>query len=467
MKSVLVRGRGWRRCAALVALTALVAAGCLGATASGSPSPLPATSPTAPASPSTATATSSPAAPDLSTVPLAPSGTWKSMRWVSVPATLVPGSSPPAPDTSGVLHSFPTFKLAGWSRGFVGFSVQGVTTLPGYDTNTTTTTTYSADGVHWHAGTVVQQQTRIDDIRGVFEGPAGLLAVEESGACGNIWVEGLLTSSDGVAWQAVDMKKAFGQAVIWNVSGGSAGFVATDTIGQAVWISRDGQSWQPVKLDTPAFARSRIDDGTSFSAGHVLVGSTLQTGARNCQGPLEATPPLRVPAVWWSSDGVDWVKVELPGAKPADQIQMSVRRVDDHTLVAFDFYGTTAPWYSGSDVWVSNDGRTWKPMAQPVAIGTYGGLTFNVLSDGGLLNYPEGDFLTDGLHGIQLQGLRGTVGDPFGYGMSLLTWADGGLVTLTQSGDQPPYDFGTNLAVGPTGVVVIDAGQLWIGLPSD
>jgi hypothetical protein len=50
--------------------------------------------------------------------------------------------------------------------------------------------------------------------------------------------------------------------------------------------------------------------------------------------------------------------------------------------------------------------------------------------------------------------------------MSLLTWADGGLVTLTQSGDQPPYDFGTNLAVGPTGVVVIDAGQLWIGLPS-
>jgi hypothetical protein len=55
-------------------------------------------------------------------------------------------------------------------------------------------------------------------------------------------VEGLLTSSDGVTWQPVDMQKEFGKAVIWNVSGGSAGFVAVDTIGQTVWASRDGQN---------------------------------------------------------------------------------------------------------------------------------------------------------------------------------------------------------------------------------
>ena len=81
-------------------------------------------------------------------------------------------------------------------------------------------------------------------------------------------MEGLLTSVDGVTWQAVDMKKEFGKAVVWNVSGGSTGFVATDTTGQAVWTSRDGQSWRPVKLDSPAFARSRIDDGTG--AGGIL-----------------------------------------------------------------------------------------------------------------------------------------------------------------------------------------------------
>jgi hypothetical protein len=50
--------------------------------------------------------------------------------------------------------------------------------------------------------------------------------------------------------------------------------------------------------------------------------------------------------------------------------------------------------------------------------------------------------------------------------MSLSIWTDAGLVSLAQSGDQPPYDSNTEWAVGPTGVVVADAGQLWIGLPS-
>jgi hypothetical protein len=351
--------------------------------------------------------------------------------------------------------------VAGWSRGFVGLSLETTSTEIAGKGSTTTTTTYSSDGVHWHPGAVFQQHPSLDwmDIRGVFEGPAGLLAVEESGACGDSWVEGLLTSRDGVAWQTVDMKKAFGKAVIWNVSGGSTGFVATDTTGQAVWTSQDGQSWRPVKLDSPAFARSRIDDGTAFSAGYVLVGSTEVTGARSCAvsvaDPSAAptptpTPPSRLPTVWWSADGADWVKAQLPGAKPDYTIHMWVRRVDDHTLAAFDYYDNTMP------VWVSSDGRTWKPLAQPV--------TLDPISDSNAQG--EVDFLTDGRHGVQIQALNGSITDPSGYGMSISTWTDGGLVTLAQSGDQPPYDFGTNLAVGPTGVVVTDAGRLWIGLPS-
>ena len=335
----------------------------------------------------------------------------------------------------------------------MGFSLQSVGKEGDDQVTTTTTTTYSGDGVHWNAGPGVQQQTNDPlDIRGVFEGPAGLLAVEETTACGDSWVEGLLTSRDGVTWQQVDMRKAFGNAVIWNVSGGSTGFVATNTIGQAVWTSRDGQSWQPVKLDTPAFALSRIDDGTAFSAGYVLVGSTVETGARSCSGPPSPIPPLRVPTVWWSSDGAAWVKAQLPGAKAAYQIQMWVQRLDDHTLAAFDYDD------NAEHVWVSNDGRTWKPLPQPVTLDLF------------ISNYfycqNEGCFMTDGRHGIQLLGLNGTLNDPYGLGMSLSTWTDGGLVPLAQSGDQPPYDFGTDWAVGPTGVVVTDAGHLWIGLPS-
>jgi hypothetical protein len=173
----------------------------------------------------------------VSTVPLAPSGTWKSIRWVSVPATPLLPSPPPDSQFYGRPSIF------GWSRGFVGFSI-AIGDGAADDTQNTMTTSYSSDGVHWNAGPGVQQETKDPlDIREVYEGPDGLLAVEEAGACSETWVEGLLTFSDGVTWQAVDMKKAFGSAVIWNVSGGSAGFVAVDTIGQTVWTSRDGQSW--------------------------------------------------------------------------------------------------------------------------------------------------------------------------------------------------------------------------------
>ena len=462
VESRFVMRRGWRKFSALVAIAALAVAGCVGATAVGSPSLLPVASPaeTTFASASPATATASPAvepaataaATDLPIVPLAPSGTWKSIRWVSEPATPLLASPTDTPDAPGVQTYSSTRQLFGWSGGFVGLSFKSVG-MKGEDKVTTTTaTTYSNDGVLWHAGPGVQQQTSDPlVIRGVFEGPDGLLAVEETTACGDSWVEGLLTSSDGVTWQAVDMGKAFGNAVVWNVSGGSTGFVATDTVGHAVWISRDGRIWESVKLDAPVFATSRIDDGTAFSAGYVLVGSTQTTGARSCSGPPSPIPPLRVPTVWSSSDGAAWVKAPLPGAKAEYTIQMSVQRLDDHTLAAFANYGSDG-------VWVSNDGRTWRPLAKPVTLDQF------------ISNYyycqSEGCFMTDGRHGIQLEGLNATLDNPYGDGMSLSTWTDSGLITLAQSGDQPPYDFGTDWAVGPTGVVVTDAGQLWIGLPS-
>ena len=71
-------------------------------------------------------------------------------------------------------------------------------------------------------------------------------------------------------------------------------------------------------------------------------------------------------------------------------------------------------------------------------------------------------FKTDGQHGIQIQGLDGRDGSP----ISMSTWTDGGLVALTQSGDQPRQDPGTDWAVGPTGVVATYLGRIWIGLPS-
>jgi hypothetical protein len=130
---------------------------------------------------------------------------------------------------------------------------------------------------------------------------------------------------------------------------------------------------------------------------------------------------------------------------------MSVRRIDDHTLAAFDIYD------NARHVWVSNDGRTWKPLAQPV--------TLDLFDSDYYLCGEEGCLKTDGHHGIQLQALNGTLEDRYAGGMWLSTWTDSGLVTLTQSGDQPPYE-PVEWAVGPTGVVATYDGKLWIGLPS-
>ena len=462
MKSESCKTSSWRRCGAFVAATVLVAAGCVGARATGSPSLSPSIesgaslTETPPAS-ATASPTASPtdAVPvvDLSSVPLAPSGQWKSIKWVHVPAAPLLAAASGNPDASGIFSDTSNLKVAGWSRGYVGLSMETTTTQLGGDGTTTARAAYSTDGVHWHAGSVLQQHPSTDwmDVRGVYEGPVGLLAVEESGACGDSWVEGLLTSRDGITWQAVDTGKAFGKAVIENVSGGSQGFVATDTNGTKAWTSRDGRTWQPVNLRSSAFALSRIDDGTALSAGYVLAGSTQVTGARSCGATMAdpsakpaPTPPLRLPGVWWSADGTSWVKAQLPGVKAAFPVQMSLCRLDDHTVIAFDMYNQTTSTWAG---WVSSDGRTWKTLAQSAGIDPY-------------------NYVTDGRHGIELRLLDPSAGDVYAAGRSLLTWTGGTMVALGESGAKPPYDWQTETAVGPTGLLVIDAGQVWIGLPS-
>lgn len=473
MVSMFASSRGRRTCAAVSAAMLFAVAGCVGATSSAYPSASPAASPTATPSLSassgatpTATATATHAATfDVSNVPQAPTGEWKSIRWVQVPA--MPAGALPSPDPSASPQDA-NFKVAGWSRGFVAFSVQVVARTDsdgmwdGGPTVATISTTYSRDGVQWHDGTVMQQQMSIDDLEvsGVFEGPSGLLAIGESGACGDSWIEALWTSGDGVSWQKVDTRKAFGNATIEDVSGGSSGFVASDSTGHKVWTSRDGQSWRPVNLGAPVFASSRIDDGTAFSGGFLLAGSTVAVGARSCAVAFAnpsalptPAPPMRSPAVWWSSDGGTWTKAELPGGTSAYRIQMSICRANDHTLVAFENYDSDQN--SGGGVWVSNDGRTWSSPAWPSG-----------------LNPSE--FLTDGPHGVLATDLRDPSGPaPAAEPSISMVSDDGGLIPLAQQGDLPPYSSNEQWAVGPTGILWMAGDpwsgsiQLWIGLPSE
>ena len=486
MESRFVRGSGWGRCAALAALTAVAAAGCVGATATGSASLLPAAGPTetasayasAPASSSpivwateaaspTATPTTAPtASPNavvdpLTSVPPAPSGTWKSIHWTALPASPASAVGSPSPADSPAVTS--TFQVFGWSRGYVGFTISTSESTVDQSTGQivypepTAVSSYSIDGVHWHTGQklnlVAAGSQGLQVIRSVIEGPAGLLAVGWSGGCGSEYLDSLWTSSDGISWHPVDVGKVFGVVgtAITHVSGGAAGYVAVAYKSAGAWTSKDGRSWRRVPLNSGPFKNSLVDDGTAISGGFVLAGTT---GTRDCGVTISdgstPAPIFRTASAWWSADSSTWTRISLPGAVASSEYRDTwVCRLSDRaTLVVDDVSGT------GRSAWASKDGRTWTAVSFPEDIGMR-----DVVSAGqhNLVVNPTGDASTIG--GLRLR----TVDDGFA------------VVSIDESGDVPQLVYSNGgmgtyglVALGPTGAVVTnaDGSQLWFGTPS-
>lgn len=393
--------------------------------------------------------TPSPMQDPLPSVPAAPSGNWAGVNWVSLGA-------------AGWVGNSTTAQVFGWSHGFVGFTTGAYSGDWNNPVDPPVVSYYSSDGVHWNGGKALDTAAagthgELQEIRTVLEGPAGLLAVGWSGGCASEYLDGLWTSSDGISWQPVNIQSVFGENAIGrivDVSGGSTGFVATAYHGAAVWTSADGRDWHSVALDAPAFADSKVNDGTAFSDGYVLVGTY---GRGDCgamvvtDSPLPTLPP-RSTAVWWSADGASWTRISLPGATANSSYQTPwICRLSDRALLAVsDIYGDGG---STRSAWTSTDGRNWTSIAPPKEI-------------------DESDVITDGPHGLIVRPAGGAedVGN-----LSLQSFGnDSALYTLQQSGDVPSisywgkttYEPYGRVAVGPTGVVVTDGTQLWIGIPS-
>jgi len=472
MTSVFLNGRWLSRFAALV-LTALVAAGCVGVTASGSASVLPAASPTETASASasaipTATPTATPTAvvDPLPSVPPAPSGTWKSINWTALPTTPEFGAHS--------LAAGSTFQVFGWSRGYVGFAITpGQPTddqvAAGISADPTVVSSYSADGVHWHTGQkldTAEASSNLAVIRTVIEGPAGLLAVGWWGSCASEYLDSLWTSSDGISWQPVNVSEAFGQQTmpITHVSGGAAGYVAVSYRSAGVWTSKDGRTWQRVPLGTGPFKNSLINDGTAISGGFVLAGTA---GTPDCattvlqDGETPPPPVSRTASVWWSADSSSWTRISLPGAVASSEYQETwVSRLSNQSLLVVNaIWGPSGP--SLPSAWASKDGRTWTAVKLPMGI-----------------NQPA--IISGGQHNLIVEAAMGAndIGDPMVVSgkLGLQTIDDGfRLVSVAQSGDVPQllysnWDWGPYgmVALGPTGAVLTNAAgsQLWFGTPS-
>lgn len=393
------------------------------------PSALASSSPAASASAtSSVSATPMPTAtPQLPTPGPLPSGNWTSVRWTKVPVNSL--SLPtPAPDGDG-------WTVVGWSRGWLAFQEMSEDdSLDGQSEITTIDTSHSADGLRWEAGGQIKWDGSGIDVMNLVEGPSGLLAYDFEGTvCGSVSGFDLpvAMSADGISWKSIDDPAAFAQGGIQNISGGSAGYIATGLAG--VWTSTDGMSWGHAALTGKAFkGLDGIENGVAFADGYVIAGQTYGPETEGCgEGPTLLTPSL-----WWSADGRAWTRDKLSGAIPGAEAWMDVYRLNDHLLLA----GESNPGGSGAS-WASSDGRTWKSIP-----------TVDMSGDDELLsNGQQTLILSEDASGTTIYGFRD----------------DLTVCELAQSGDIPdPDDLFEWTTFGPTGLLTMDdQGNTYVGVP--
>ena len=368
---------------ASVALVAAVA----GCSAVPAPVPSPTTSPTDSPAPSIATPgvslaptpagtdtpnpTDVPAATDTpapSNTPL-PTVAGKELRWssVTVPAALAAASDSPFQNA-----------LFGWSRGYVAFheNVDTGSAVPWA----------SPDGRDWHKGRALDVAGLAGGgwVEEVVEGPAGLLALGRAPGCADDGsgcmpepATALWTSADGLSWDRVDLKAAFGAATVADVSAGSKGYLAVGATADAVpqpgvWLSADGLAWQAAPLPPAAFQDAYLARATVLGSGYLIAGRI-----GSLAGWGGGYFPSTTPAVWWSADGSGWSLAPLPKVAAAAQAEAAIAVVAAGKLVAHVVRWDCACAPDGvTQAWSSSDGRAWK-----AAGGTFPS-TAVVLSDG-------------------------------------------------------------------------------------
>lgn len=174
---------------------------------------------------------------------------------------------------------------------------------------------------------------------------------------------GLVTSTDGETWQAIDDTRArvFDDADVAAAvtrPDGSLLAVGASPGGQfvptaAMWLSDDGLSWSLVSPVGDGFADCFATDVTAVPGGYAAVGS--------CAGG-----DARALAIWSSADGAVWSAPVLAPDEAADAagsvIDAAVARVGDVTYVVGSRIGERDPagpqlravWRTNADgVWVA------------------------------------------------------------------------------------------------------------------
>ena len=401
----------------------------------------------------------------LPTVGPVPAGAWTGINWLQIPTGHTPAVSP------GSEYSGFDATIEGWSGGYLDLIWNPV--------KRTLTPWVSSDGLTWRTGARFDTSAWIGDFRSYDsyagssaaahddcwfeanhfqEGPAMLLLtgdVDCRGGCArDFWTaQTSWVSSDGSSWTPVTDQPG------WWLSGGSSGFISfdPDTGLGVIWTSADGKGWTKGRLPKVP-AGSWINSPVAVEGGFVLPGVVMlkkgyqpdgpgtNDGGRRagCGGMGSTDLSLYQAALWWSPDGQNWTRDTLTGGTTSgyfNGIDMTVDRIDDHSIVAEEYFEST----DSVMYWVSKDGRSWTRLK--------GGPEY-LRSDEILVGRDRGLIVGDSIYTAR-------------YWPSLLCFNGGSsLVKLQQTGAVPWADM-PQMVLGPTGILVtVDGTQFWIGVPN-
>ncbi len=151
----------------------------------------------------------------------------------------------------------------------------------------------------------------------------------------------------GAGVQRMDAVAAFPDGVVavglQNVDGDADG---------AVWLSPDGLRWSRVTHVESVFGGTGNQEILAVTP---LDGGLVAVGVDTADGDLDG-------AVWWSSDGVTWQRIQDDGVLdgPGDQIMLSVCAVPDGVVAVGVETGSTESDELRAAVWWSEDGRAWE-----------------------------------------------------------------------------------------------------------
>ena len=295
------------------------------------------------------------------------------------PAALPSASASPAPQPSGgsgpwtgltwsdrgtVTTPF-IYDLVEWHGEYVGVG-QG-----SGDNGTVNPVAISHDGIHWTpvdtGSTFSDYPIRIAALPnalvavGTLQLPAGCPegegAVCTPAASAPVWF-----SADATHWTQV-APGAFGQAYFSGLAAGSKGAVITGqtVTGQpALWFSPDGTLWQAVQLGS-VFDKAILNGVTATADGFFVAGGV---GEPDTSSGGVGGYGTRVPAGWWSSDGLTWRSAPVVGATTAPGAQLGAIYAGSGGLLAIGSDNPTSP-RSGS-AWASADGRSWSSVEIPM-----------------------------------------------------------------------------------------------------